>query len=961
MTTKRTAVAFIIEVTHSSVASLPLTQLADICQRASDDEVDVVRLDQVPGEEKSLLDPLKRGCHSRRTMAPELASGATVGGFRIESFLARGAMAEVYRAREIGGEQSVALKLLDPTLASDERFRQRFMRESELAAALDHPNIVATLASGEDAGRLYLALDLIDGSDLRDILRHEGRIEPERAVALIEQVAEALDAAHDAGLIHRDVKTGNILVRADDDRDHAYICDFGLARHVSSVGSLTGERGFVGTIDYVPPEQIENGKVDARADVYSLGCVLYECLTGVRPFERDSELAVIFAHLNEPPPKATDLRPELPAAFDEVAATALAKNPDDRYSTCGELAAAGRAALHGRVLARRKPRRRLLIAGVAAAVAAAVAVPLAILLPSHSAKAAPVTITPTSIRGAKLGDPSALLERMWGNGYQLLQMQFPPTYSLLTVRSRNLSAFFVGTNDRAVEIVTANGADRSARGIGPCSTLADLRRVYGKRLKASPNSTSPDGKWVFGWTVGKHLFFSMGPNADQLAPNDQPTRVETVALYSDGLPNVGYDASNAGPCTAAADSTPVFRPASLPAAKKPPLPATLLARTFVPHFSVRAPAGWSVRSDAASGYAIASPAGAALEFRLDPAALGKDGRPLSDVSRTANGLATWLKSNKSLAVTGPEMSLLGHPALTVFRLDLKAATSSGGGAYLGFAGGSAALQVDPRQPVRVYLTPIRIDALVHTLAVTADAPSASALQSLLPIAQSILASLRVKAAAVQPVLPLSPLCTKLFYGTCLGELAAGTHSTSTLQPGLAYTVPVGWTNSGDKPGYMGLIPPGGDRGAVDIGQSDYVNVFTRITTGNGRCADGHGTARTPEEIANWFHHQSGFAPFSPKPAAIGGLSGIVVDLRMRKGWTKTCRWSRGFPAQQAITGLPPSPDEMNHSLVPGSAVMRLYLLGYKGGTLGIEIDEVRGNSKLDEYSAVVKTFRFAAG
>src|SRR5437764_1387074 len=145
-----------------------------------------------------------------------------------------------------------------------------------------------------------------------------------------------------------DVRTGTLLagfrveslVAAGRDGEHAYVCDFGLARHVSSVSSLTGERGFVGTIDYVPPEQIEGGTIDGRADVYSLGCVLYECLAGARPFARESELSVVFAHLNEPPPALSDLRPELPQAFDELFATALAKSPDDRYATCGELAAA---------------------------------------------------------------------------------------------------------------------------------------------------------------------------------------------------------------------------------------------------------------------------------------------------------------------------------------------------------------------------------------------------------------------------------------------------------------------------------------------------------------------------------------------------------------------------------------------------------------------------------------------
>src|ERR671928_1705178 len=147
--------------------------------------------------------------------------------------------------------------------------------------------------------------------------------------------------------LHRDVKPGNILVTSADGGEEAYVCDFGLARHVSSVSSLTSERGFVGTIDYVPPEQIEGGTIDGRADVYALGCVLYECLAGARPFDRESELSVVFAHLNEPPPRLSDLRPELPDAFDAVFETALAKSPDDRYSTCGELAKAAKAALRG--------------------------------------------------------------------------------------------------------------------------------------------------------------------------------------------------------------------------------------------------------------------------------------------------------------------------------------------------------------------------------------------------------------------------------------------------------------------------------------------------------------------------------------------------------------------------------------------------------------------------------------
>ena len=295
---------------------------------------------------------------------------SVVAGFRVGALVGEGAMGVVYRAKGDDG-RSVALKVLSPELARDERFRQRFLRESKVASALEHPHVVRTLAYGEDDGVLYLAMEFIEGSDLRQLLKQDGRLDPTRALELLGQVADALDAAADKGLVHRDVKPGNILVTTDSDGEHAYMCDFGLARHVSSVSSLTGERGFVGTIDYVPPEQIEGGAIDRRADVYSLGCVLFECLAGERPYARDSELAVVFAHLNEPPPRLSDVRPDLPDAFDSVFATALAKSPDDRYSSCAELVDAARAALHGKSFVRRKlRRRRALLVGIAVVVAA---------------------------------------------------------------------------------------------------------------------------------------------------------------------------------------------------------------------------------------------------------------------------------------------------------------------------------------------------------------------------------------------------------------------------------------------------------------------------------------------------------------------------------------------------------------------------------------------------------------
>jgi len=320
--------------------------------------------------------------------APDL-NGTILAGFRVKALVGEGAMGAVYLAEEISSARLAALKLLAPELAQDERFRRRFLRESELAASLDHPHMVSTVASGEEDGALYLAMEYVEGTDLRDLLRREGRLDPERAVDLIGQVGEALDEAHAVGLVHRDVKPGNVLIAEDVDGEQAYVCDFGLARHVSSVSSLTGERGFVGTVDYVPPEQIEGGHIDGRADVYSLGCVLYECLAGERPFSRESELSVVFAHLNEPPPRLSEVRPELPEAFDAVFATALAKSPADRYSTCGELARAAQLALQGRTRRRRKAPRRLLLVGIAvlAATGAAVGAVLASRSPHRQPQA----------------------------------------------------------------------------------------------------------------------------------------------------------------------------------------------------------------------------------------------------------------------------------------------------------------------------------------------------------------------------------------------------------------------------------------------------------------------------------------------------------------------------------------------------------------------------------------------
>src|SRR6476469_5161545 len=277
-------------------------------------------------------------------MAIEIEIGGVLAGYRIERLLGRGAMGAVYLGEDVHLHRKVAVKVLAPELAADERFRKRFLTESQLAASLDHPNIVPIYAAGEEDGLLYLAMRYVEGYDLRELVDStHGGLDPALAVRLLGPVADALDAAHALGLVHRDVKPANILVAAE--TEQPYLCDFGLARHAMSAESLTGTQGFVGTLAYIAPEQIASGNVDARADVYSLGCVLFECLAARPPYSREGDLQIIFAHVNEPPPLLTARRPELAPQIDAVVQKALAKEPDERYSTCSELVADAAAAL----------------------------------------------------------------------------------------------------------------------------------------------------------------------------------------------------------------------------------------------------------------------------------------------------------------------------------------------------------------------------------------------------------------------------------------------------------------------------------------------------------------------------------------------------------------------------------------------------------------------------------------
>ena len=264
---------------------------------------------------------------------PDPSVGSELLGYRIEELIGRGGMGVVFRARDLRLKRNVALKLLAPELVSDERFRERFLRESELAASLDHANVIPIYEAGEADGRLFIAMRYVDGGDLGDVLR-AGPLDPETALEFCSQLAEALDAAHERGLVHRDVKPSNVLL---DGSKHVYLADFGLTRPIAGSDAQGLEAGSLGTIDYIAPEQIRSEEVDGRADLYSLGCLLYECLTGEPPFRRPSDLAVAFAHLEEEPPAP----PKLEGLFRQ----ALAKAPEDRYQSGRELVSAASAAL----------------------------------------------------------------------------------------------------------------------------------------------------------------------------------------------------------------------------------------------------------------------------------------------------------------------------------------------------------------------------------------------------------------------------------------------------------------------------------------------------------------------------------------------------------------------------------------------------------------------------------------
>lgn len=349
----------------------------------------------------------------------DVVEGTVFAGYRVERRLGAGGMGTVFLVQHPRLPRKDALKILSDTHADDPEFRARFLREAEIAARLQHPNLVAVRDRGEQDGRLWIAMQYVDGIDVAELIkRGPGALGVERAIRILGAVAQGLDEIHRAGLLHRDVKPANILVAEQDGApDRVLVTDFGIARAADDSTTLAAGGGTTATLAYAAPEQIAGDPMDHRGDVYALGCTLYQLLTGSVPFPRDSPGSVMYAHLNEAPPRPSHSRPGLSSTFDAVIATAMAKNPADRYPSCGALAAAAaRAALAGvdpadtvLVTGRARAGRRGPLVAAAILLITVVAVAISIFLwvggdaPATTSAATTDTARPTSVNAAEWG------------------------------------------------------------------------------------------------------------------------------------------------------------------------------------------------------------------------------------------------------------------------------------------------------------------------------------------------------------------------------------------------------------------------------------------------------------------------------------------------------------------------------------------------------------------------------
>jgi YVTN family beta-propeller protein len=443
--------------------------------------------------------------------------GAELGGYRLEALIGRGGMSAVYRAEDLRLRRRVALKFLVAELAADKRFRERFLTESRLAASIDHPNIVPIYEAGEAEGLLYIAMRYVEGTDLQALLRRDAPLDAERAVALVAQLADALDAAHARGLIHRDVKPSNVLVAAPD--DHVYLADFGLTRHTSSRGGRAHGEELVGTVDYVAPEQIRGDDLDGRADLYSLGCVLHQCVTGELPFVRRSEVAVIYAHLEDAPPRASERCRSVPGALDAVIARALAKDPEDRWQTGAELASGARAALSGppdglALVGRHAARRRVALVAGAAAVAIGLAAGAFALLTgggSHTVAVAPnsvavidpardVVVSQVPV-GARPGDIASGAGRVWVANLDDDSVSEINPRAATVERTLSTGTSVDGLTVAGDALWTMDAPDGAALRIDPMFGDVDRRVRVGPASETtittpSPMAAGPDSVWT---------------------------------------------------------------------------------------------------------------------------------------------------------------------------------------------------------------------------------------------------------------------------------------------------------------------------------------------------------------------------------------------------------------------------------------------------------------------------------
>jgi YVTN family beta-propeller protein len=422
-----------------------------------------------------------------------MTTGTVLGAYRIDSVAGQGGMGVVYRATQLGLDRLVALKVIAAEFAGNVDFRNRFKSEAQLAASIDHPNVVPIYETGEADGVLYLAMRYVEGTDLRSLVAESQGLGAERAVRIVWQVAGALDAAHRRGLVHRDVKPPNVLIAAEGE-EHAYLTDFGLTKHAAASGGFTRTGVFVGTPDFASPEQIRGEHADARADVYALGAVLFHALTGRTPFPRDSELAKMYAHLNDPAPAASPLAPGVPAALDGVIGTAMAKDPEERFQSAGDLARAAWAALQGDVAPAQ--------VGSVATGAAAEAEPTApdtpaprTPPPADSAAAMPPPAAPSGPSGPRSRAAGASGPAGWPRRRRVLLLVALPCLLLLALGTAALGAAGVlGGEDSDAPPPTATAtaeATATATPTRPAQVVATIPVGDG------PDGIAADGKNIF--------------------------------------------------------------------------------------------------------------------------------------------------------------------------------------------------------------------------------------------------------------------------------------------------------------------------------------------------------------------------------------------------------------------------------------------------------------------------------